>query len=127
VIVLDASAALAALLNDGQARRLVADRQLHVPHLIDSEVASGLRRNVAAQHIAAADGWLALDRWRRLGMTRYPLFTLLERVWQLRDNVSAYDAAYVALAEELGCELLTADARLSRIPDARCSITVVPR
>jgi predicted nucleic acid-binding protein len=127
VIVVDASAALSALLNDGPARRFLATEQLHAPHLVDSEVANGLRRQVVARHMAAADGWTALDRWRRLGMTRYPTFGLLDRVWELRDNVSAYDAAYVALAEQLGCALLTADARLSRIPEAGCPITVVPR
>ncbi len=127
MIVVDASAALSALLNDGPARRSLSTEQLHAPHLIDSEVASGLCRRVAAQQLAAADGWTALDRWRRLGMTRYPVYALLDRIWQLRDNVSAYDASYVALAEQLDCALLTADARLSRIPDARCPITVVPR
>jgi len=60
-------------------------------------------------------------------MTRYPVFTLLERVWDLRENLSAYDASYVALAELLNCPLMTADARLSRVPGVRCSITVVPR
>ena len=60
-------------------------------------------------------------------MTRYPVFALLDRVWELRDNLSAYDASYVALAELLGCSLLTADARLSRAPGIRCPITVVPR
>lgn len=127
MIVVDASAALAALLNDGPARHSIADQQLHVPHLVDYEVASGLRRCVAARQLTAADGWAALDRWRHLGLVRYPVFSLLDRVWHLRNNVSAYDASYVALAEELDCDLLTADARLNRIPDVRCSITVVPR
>ncbi|MGI8900400.1 MAG: type II toxin-antitoxin system VapC family toxin [Nocardioides sp.] len=68
-----------------------------------------------------------MDHFRRLGMTRYAVFTLLDRVWQLRDNLSAYDASYVALAESLDCTLLTADARLSRAPGLRCPITVVPR
>jgi len=71
--------------------------------------------------------WAALDTWRRLGLTRYPVFGLLERVWGLRDNLSACDATYVALAEHLDCPLLTADARLSRAPGVRCTITVVPR
>jgi predicted nucleic acid-binding protein len=127
VIVVDASAALSALLNAGAARDAVASEQLHAPHLIDSEVASGLRRRVSAQRLDGAAGWLALDTWRRLGMTRYPVFTLLERVWEIRDNLSAYDASYVALAELLGCSLLTADARLSRAPGVRCPITVLPR
>lgn len=60
-------------------------------------------------------------------MTRYPVFTLLDRVWDLRDNASAYDASYVAMAELLGCALLTADRRLARAPAAGCPITVVPR
>ena len=126
MIVVDASAALAALLNAGPARRALADNPLHAPHLIDTEVASGLRRHVWAQRLGADAGWAALDVFRRLGMTRYPGSGLLDRVWELRDNLSAYDACYVALAELLGCDLLTADARLSRAPGIRCAITVVP-
>jgi len=125
VIVVDASAALSALLNAGAARGALADQQLHAPHLIDTEVASG-RRNVQAGRLSADAGWAALDTFRRLGMTRYPGSALLERVWDLRDNLLAYDACYVALAELLGCDLLTADARLSRVPGVRCAITVVP-
>jgi predicted nucleic acid-binding protein len=60
-------------------------------------------------------------------MTRYAVFSLLERVWALRENVSAYDGSYVALAESLGCALLTADQRLARAPGVRCSVTVVSR
>jgi predicted nucleic acid-binding protein len=126
VIVVDASAALSALLNSGPARRALADQQLHAPHLIDTEVASGLRRTVRSQRLSPDAGWAALDTFRRLGMTRYSGSSLLPRVWDLRDNLSAYDACYVALAELLGCDLLTADARLSRAPTVRCAITVVP-
>jgi len=68
----------------------------------------------------------SLDTWQRLGVTRYPAFAMLERVWELRDNVSAYDATYVALAELLGCALVTADGRLAGAPNLRCSVTVVP-
>lgn len=127
MIVVDASAALSGLLNDGPARRSLANERLHAPHLVDIEVASGLRRRVAARQITAHDGWMALDRWRRLGATRYPARGLLERVWELRDNLSAYDATYVALAEMLSCALLTADARLGRAPGVRCPVTVIPR
>jgi predicted nucleic acid-binding protein len=59
-------------------------------------------------------------------MTRHPGSVLLERVWDLRDNLSVYDACYVAMAEPLGCDLLTADARLIRAPGVRCAISVVP-
>lgn len=127
MIVVDASAGLSALLSVGPARAALASEQLHVPHLADSEIASGLRRRVAAGRMDPEAGWTALDTWRRLGMTRHPVSGLLDRVWQLRDNVSAYDAAYVALAEQLGCALLTADARLGRASGRRCPITVVPR
>ena len=127
MIVVDASAAVSALLNDGQARSVLATEQIHVPHLVDSEVASAMRRQVATGALTPDDGWTALDTWRRLGVIRHPVFGLLDRIWQLRDNRSAYDASYIALAETLGCAVLTADATLSRAPGARCSITVVPR
>jgi predicted nucleic acid-binding protein len=127
VIVVDASAALSGLLNAGPARESLGGEQLHAPHLVDSEVASGLRRQVASGRIGADHGWTALDAWRRLGLTRYALPGLLNRIWELRENLSAYDAGYVALAESLGCALLTADARLGRAPGVRCPITVVPR
>ncbi|MGI8695516.1 MAG: type II toxin-antitoxin system VapC family toxin [Mycobacteriales bacterium] len=127
MIVVDASAAVSALLNAGPARHALGRQQLHAPHLIDSEVANGLRRGVAAQQLGRTAGWAALDTWRRLGLTRYPGFSLLQRVWELRDNLSAYDASYVALAELLDCGLLTADARLGRAPGTHCPITIVPR
>ncbi len=127
MIVVDASAALAALLNAGHARRALGSEQVHVPHLIDSEVANGLRRMVATGEIGPGAGWTALDAWRRLGMVRYPIFGMLDRVWQLRDNLSACDASYVALAEHLDCPLLTSDGRLGRAPGIRCPVTVVPR
>lgn len=127
MIVADASAAVSALLNAGPARRALSDEQLHAPHLIDSEIANALRRQVLGQRLAVDAAWSALDHWRRLGVTRYPVVGLLDRVWELRESVSAYDAAYIALAEALNCTLLTADARLSRAPGSRCPITVVPR
>jgi predicted nucleic acid-binding protein len=125
MIVVDASAALSALLNAGSARRALGAEQLHVPHLIDSEVASGLRRRVAAAQMSPSAGWSALDTWRRLGMTRYAVHSMLDRVWELRDNLSAYDAGYIALAELLDCSLVTADSRLGRAPGVRCPITIV--
>ena len=59
--------------------------------------------------------------------SRYAVFGVLDRIWELRDNVSACDASYVALAESLGCSLLTADGRLGRAPGVRCPVTVVSR
>jgi predicted nucleic acid-binding protein len=127
VIVVDASAALSALLNDGPARAALASDRLHAPYLIDSEVANGLRRQVAAHQVDAGAAWQALDTMRLLGMTRYSVLPYLDRIWELRANLSAYDASYVILAELLDCNLLTADARLGRAPGVRCPVTVVPR
>lgn len=127
MIVPDTSAALSALLNSGPARHALAEQQLHVPHLIDSEIANALRRGVAASRLEPGAAGAALDCWGRLGMTRYPVSHLLERIWELRENLSAHDASYVALAESLGCALLTADARLGRSPGLSCPVTVVPR
>jgi predicted nucleic acid-binding protein len=127
VIVLDASAAVSALLNNGVARRLVAAETIHVPHLVDAEVVSALRRQVIAGLLTARDAHQSLDVWRQLGLIRYAAPPLLERVWELRATVTAYDAMYVALAENLGCALTTADARLATANGPRCAITVVPR
>ncbi|GAC1604044.1 MAG: PIN domain-containing protein [Acidimicrobiales bacterium] len=127
MIVVDASAGLSALLNDGPARRSLANQQLHAPHLIDVEITSALRRQVATRHLSADTGWALLEVWRRLGLTRYPVHGLLDRVWELRDNLSAYDASYVALAESLDCDVVTADVRLGRAPGVHCPVRVVPR
>ena len=126
MIVVDASAAVAALLNAGPARTALSDEAVHAPHLIDPEVAQALRRLVLRRSLGADDGWAALDSWRRLGIVRHSVGGLLERVWELRENVSAYDASYLALAEALDCSLLTADARLGRAPGLRCPVTIVP-
>ena len=127
MIVVDASAALAALLNDGQARQLLGTERLHSPHLIDSEIASGLRRLVQRNQLAAADGWKVLRTWRSLAEPRYPAYGLFERMWEIRDNFSPYDGTYVALAETLDCALVTADARLGQTRQAQCAITLVSR
>lgn len=126
MIVVDASAALSALLNDGPARQLLSKERLHAPHLIDAEIASGLRRHVRRHRMHVADGWNALNAWRHLAVTRHPVSGLLERIWTLRDNLAAYDASYVALAESLDCTLATADGRLSNAAQLRCPVTVVP-
>lgn len=125
MIVLDASVAVLAILQRGASRDRLAADDLHVPHLTDVEVAQALRAQVirgTIPHPAASD---ALDGWNRLAMHRYAALDLLPRVWELRNDLSAYDATYVALAERLGCPLLTADRRLAAAPEPRCAIEVV--
>jgi len=127
VIVLDASAAVLGLLNAGDARRSLATETVAVPHLADSEVVNAVRSQVLRGQIGADDASAALARWARLGVRRFAAVGLLARMWELRDNLTGYDATYVALAEALECELVTADARLARAPGPRCTITVVRR
>jgi predicted nucleic acid-binding protein len=127
VIVFDASAAVLALLNDSTARRSLASETVAVPHLADSEVAHALSKQVLRGNVDADDAGAALARWGRLGLRRFAVVGFLARVWELRDTLTAYDATYVALAEALSCELVTADARLARAPGPTCAITVVRR
>jgi predicted nucleic acid-binding protein len=126
VIVVDASVAVLGLLSDGAARAVLAAEALHAPHLVDSEVAHVLRRRTAAGALDPRDAWRALDTWQSLGVTRHGATPHLGRIWELRANVSAYDATYVALAEALDCALVTADGRLARAPGLRCAVTVLP-
>lgn len=125
MIVVDASAAVLGLLNDGEARAQLANEALAVPHLVDSEIVQALRSQVRRGEVDAADAQRAIDTWARLGIQRVGLVGLLRRVWELRENLTAYDATYVAVAETLGCPLLTADRRLARAPGPACPITLV--
>lgn len=127
MIVVDASAAVLALLNDADARRSLATETVLVPHLADSEVVSALRGQVRRGQVSADHASVALDRWARLGLHRITVVGLLPRIWELRDNLTAYDATYVALAEAQGCELVTADARVAQAPGPTCTIKVVRR
>lgn len=125
-VVVDSSAAVSALLNDGPARQALAGRVLHAPHLLDTELTSALRGLVLGRVLGPEQGRLALSAWVGLGVHRHGSTGLLGRTWELRGTLSAYDATYVALAERLGCALLTGDARISRAPGIRCLVTVVP-
>lgn len=127
MIVLDASAAVLALLNDGDARRSLATKPVAVPYLADSEVASALRAQLVRGQLDEPTARAGLVAWARLGIRRFSSVGLLGRIWELRDDLTAYDASYVALAEALACELVTADDRLARATGPRCAITVVRR
>ena len=125
MIVVDASTAVLALLDDGEARALLSNESLAAPHLIDSEIAQALRTHVRRDDIRPTDAQRAIERWVDLGVHRVAIVGLLQRIWTLRDNITAYDASYVAVAEALDCSLVTADARLARAPGVRCSMIAV--
>ena len=127
MIVVDASAALLGLLNDGEARAMIAEEAVACPHLADSEIVHALRRQVLRGTLDDATAERAIAVWARLGLRRVGVTGLLDRIWELRENLSAYDATSVALAEGLDITLVTADGRLARAPGPRCTITVVPR
>ncbi len=118
MIVVDASAVLEALLRTPAAasveRRLFEPLQtLHAPHLLDVEVAQVIRRYAANREIDVERGRMALADLADLPLHRYPHDFLLPRIWDLRNNLTAYDATYVALAEVLDVPLLTCDKRLA--------------
>jgi predicted nucleic acid-binding protein len=118
MIVLDASAAVDWLLQTaaGQSieKRIYSRNEtLHAPHLLDLEVTQVLRRLALQGAVSAHRAGGAVRDLLDLRVTRYPHFVLLPRIWQLRHNFSAYDAAYIVLAEKLGAVLVTRDARLS--------------
>lgn len=120
MIVLDASAAIEWLLQSPAGVRVdqrifSSSESLHAPHLLDVEVVQVLRRYVRDKTITTQRGQEALEDFADIPLTRYPHDFLLPRIWKLRATLTAYDAAYVALAELLDAPLLTCD---SKIPSA---------
>jgi predicted nucleic acid-binding protein len=133
MLVVDASA-LAELLLRRPAGDAVAaalrehDFDLHAPHLVDVEVVSAVRRVVAAGDASSARGAEAVSDLLDLPVQRYAHEPLVPRIWELRENFSAYDSAYLALAEvvaQAGAPLLTADARLARAASAHTDVEIV--
>ena len=128
MIVIDASAEVAVLLNVGpeaediRARIARPGETLHVPHLFDIEVLHALMGLRLRGTVSPQRARLAVRRLRDTQLTRYPHTPLMERIWELRENLTAYDAAYVALAEALGAPLVTLDARLARTSGIRAAV-----
>jgi predicted nucleic acid-binding protein len=130
VIVLDASAVLELLLGGPAAeaigRRIAPDHEsLHAPHLLDLEVAQVVRRYELAGAIDEQRGRAALLDLAALDVHRYAHDVFLLRIWELRGQATAYDAAYLALAEVLAAPLLTLDARLARTRGHRARVELV--
>jgi predicted nucleic acid-binding protein len=130
VIVLDASAAVDWLVQAAAAQRIESrifshNQPLHAPELLDLEVAQVLRRLVWEGALSASRAEQAIQDLLDMRITRYPHSILLPGIWQLRHNLSAYDAAYVVLAEKLGATLLTRDAKLASAAGHSAIVEVV--
>ncbi|HEY0948804.1 type II toxin-antitoxin system VapC family toxin [Nocardioides sp.] len=110
---------------DAVVARLRAGDALFAPAHVDAEVVSALRGLARGRPAIEAAAPAALRHLAGLPLRRMPLASLLPRVWELRDNLTAYDAAYVALAERLEATLVTADRRLASASGPRCPIDVV--
>lgn len=129
MLVVDASVLAPALADDGAdgdaARARLRGHTLLAPELIDLEVASAFRRQVLVQDLDARRAGLAMADLVDLPLRRAPHRRLLGRCWELRENLTLYDAVYVALAELGDVVLVTADVRLSRAPGIRCQVEVL--
>ena len=130
MIVVDASAVLEFLLQTPlgvrvEDRLFRRDDEFHVPLLLDVEVVQGLRRLVRTGEVSASRATEAITDLNELDLHRHAHLDLLGRAWKLRDNLSAYDAMYVALAEAIDASIVTCDAALSKAPGRRATIELI--
>jgi predicted nucleic acid-binding protein len=130
VIVIDASLLANAIGDDGSAGRTAREELagadgISAPDLVDVETVAVLRKRWLAETITARRFSAAIGDLGDLSFDRYPTLPLMRRAYELRANVTAYDAAYIALAEALECRLVTADGRLARAPGTHCEITLL--
>jgi predicted nucleic acid-binding protein len=126
MIVLDNSALIEYLIGDNdiakRVRKLLPGQEIAVPHSIDLECLSVLRKAVRSGALETTRAVEAFELFRRLPLRRYEHRPLLSRIWELRDNMTSYDAAFAALAEQLGASLVTVDAKFGRTPGLRCQV-----
>jgi predicted nucleic acid-binding protein len=130
VIVVDASAMLEFLLQTPLGTRVETrlfrdGEEFHSPHLLDLEVTQGLRRLVRSGEVSAPRAADAIGDLAYIDLHRHAHLDLLNRVWQLRDNVTAYDAVYVALAEALDATVITCDVPLAKAPGHHARIEAI--
>ena len=131
MIVIDSSVLIAALVEDTEdavwARTLAADPDMHGPELVLAETMNGIRRSELNQAVSTVQAEFARNDLLRIGLNLYPFAPFAERIWDLRHNLTCYDAWYVALAETLGCPLVTLDHRMSRASGVQCQILTPSR
>ena len=131
MIVIDSSVLIAALVEETDdaawSRTIAADPDIHGPELVLAEAMNGLRRSELNHGVSTVQAEFARDILLRMGFSLYPFIPFAERVWDLRHNLTCYDAWYVALAETLGCPLATLDRRISRAGGVRCQVLIPPR
>lgn len=131
LVVVDASAVVAALVDSGPdgrwAERVLVSGPLAAPHLLPAEVANVLRRSASVGRISADAASLAHADLEALRVALFPYEPFADRIWELRGHVTCYDAWYVALAEYLGCPLATLDGRLARAVGVKCTIQTPAR
>jgi predicted nucleic acid-binding protein len=129
MIVVDASVVVTALADDGddgdRVRERLRGERLAAPHLIDLEVVSVWRRLAAAGQLDDRRVALAMTDLGALRIERAPHQPLVRRCWELRSNLTVYDASYVALAEAIGVVLLTGDRRLAEAAGVRCAVEIM--
>ena len=130
MIVVDASALLEFLLQTPlgvrvEARLFHRDVEFHAPHLVDVEIVQGLRRLVRTGEVSSGRAADAIADLTEIDLHRHAHLDLLGRAWRLRDNISAYDAMYVALAEAIDAPIVTCDGPLAKAPGHRARIEVI--
>ena len=127
MVVVDASTVVALLVESSPApiRQRLEAQPLSAPHVVDLEVLSALRRGIHQGVLSRQDAELRVVALQALPIDRHAHSALMPRIWALRENVTAYDAAYVALAEFLGVPLLTMDGRLARAPGIACEVELL--
>lgn len=129
MLVVDASVIAPAIADGGPdgntCRSRIKGQMLAAPDLLRLETMSVLRRQLANGSLTSEQATDALDELLNFPLTVYPTAPLLRRGWELRDNVTAYDSCYVALAEALDCPLITADKRLANAPSTRCQFEIL--
>lgn len=131
MIVIDSSVLIAALVEDTEdavwARTIAANPDMHGPELVLAETMNGIRRSELNLGISTVQAEFARNDLLRIGLSLYPFTPFAERIWDLRHNLTCYDAWYVALAETLGCPLVTLDHRMSRASGVQCQVLTPPR